>query len=163
MSQIQCKKKHIDYCFTSQAGILCYEISFDTVSRFWHFGNLTQLSSEVKNSKNYENVNFWEKKKQANLKKILQNLISGLTLEQTSLSPLSKGTIPSSGTGSGLWCHMCQGYTPKHILPPYTFQMPTGSLELIKILNHLCHGILYFRVCTSWQYRMILALPFQNI
>lgn len=81
----------------------------------------------------------------AKLKLFLQHLIGG-SQDQNSLSLRVQRLVDSVGQDLVYGVTCAKVTLPKHILLPYAVKMLTGSLELIKIINHLGHGISYSRV-----------------
>ena len=74
----------------------------------------------------------------SSLQLLLSYLIHGNTTKSTKTNSLGKDIIYNVHQGGIL--------TPKHLLLPFTVKSMTGSIELIKILNRLGHGVSYSKI-----------------
>ena len=74
----------------------------------------------------------------SSLQLLLSYLIPGNTKKSTKTNSLGQDIIYNVHQGGIL--------TPKHLLLPFTVKSMTGSIELIKILNRLGHGVSYSKI-----------------
>ena len=74
----------------------------------------------------------------SSLQLLLSYLIHGNTKKSTKTNSLGQDIIYNVHQGGIL--------TPKHLLLPFTVKSMTGSIELIKILNRLGHGVSYSKI-----------------